>query len=202
MMRRPPGRPVPAAGFTLVEVLIALALLSLLMLVLVGAMRAMGQTEERVEQRIDQADRTRVATGFLRDVLGQASARPVTRPQAQPGALFEATPETLAWVGVMPARHGLGGRHFMRLGLEATQGGSPALVLRYLPWGNQPAFPDWSQAEAQVIVPDVRSRDALPGAVELQLQAAAGEWPPLVVRMAALAPTDPAGSRFTIGGRR
>ena len=54
MMRRPPGRPVPAAGFTLVEVLIALALLSLLMLVLVGAMRAMGQTEERVEQRIDQ----------------------------------------------------------------------------------------------------------------------------------------------------
>ena len=51
-------------------------------------------------------------------------------------------------------------------------------------------------------VPDVRSRDALPGAVELQLQAAAGEWPPLVVRMAALAPTDPAGSRFTIGGRR
>ena len=49
MMRRPPGRPVPAAGFTLVEVLIALALLSLLMLVLVGAMRAMGQTEERVE---------------------------------------------------------------------------------------------------------------------------------------------------------
>ena len=102
MMRRPPGRPVPAAGFTLVEVLIALALLSLLMLVLVGAMRAMGQTEERVEQRIDQADRTRVATGFLRDVLGQASARPVTRPQAQPGALFEATPETLAWVGVMP----------------------------------------------------------------------------------------------------
>lgn len=39
MMRRPPGRPVPAAGFTLVEVLIALALLSLLMLVLVGAMR-------------------------------------------------------------------------------------------------------------------------------------------------------------------
>lgn len=226
MMRRPPGRPVPAAGFTLVEVLIALALLSLLMLVLVGAMRAMGQTEERVEQRIDQADRTRVATGFLRDVLGQASARPVTRPQAQPGALFEATPETLAWVGVMPARHGLGGRHFMRLGLEATQGGSPALVLRYLPWGNQPAFPDWSQAEAQVIVPDVaalslryldersgqwvplwpvpdvRSRDALPGAVELQLQAAAGKWPPLVVRMAALAPTDPAGSRFTIGGRR
>ena len=37
-------------GFTLVEVLIALVLLSLLMLVLTSALRSMGQVEERVEQ--------------------------------------------------------------------------------------------------------------------------------------------------------
>ena len=34
----------PMGGFTLVEVLIAISLLSLLMLVLTGAMRALGQT--------------------------------------------------------------------------------------------------------------------------------------------------------------
>ena len=43
-------------GFTLVEVLVAMVLLSLLMLALTGALRAMGQTEERVEQRVAAAD--------------------------------------------------------------------------------------------------------------------------------------------------
>ena len=213
-------------GFTLVEMLIALSLLSLLMLVLTGAMRTMGQTEERIEQRFDQADRSRVAIGFLRDVLAHASARPVARTQGPSGALFDASAVGLAWVGVMPARYGLGGRHFMRLGLEPDQGGAQALVLRYVPWGNQPQFPDWSQADAQVIVPQVAAaswryldarngrwapqwptpeanpRDALPGAIELHLQTVSGEWPPLVVRMAALAPTDPDSAGFTIGGRR
>ena len=56
-------------GFTLVEVLIALALLSLLMLVLSGALRAMGQTEERVEQRVAAADDYRAAVQLLNDVL-------------------------------------------------------------------------------------------------------------------------------------
>ena len=80
-------------------------------------------------------------------------------------------------------------RHHPELGYFART------ALRYLDERSGQWVPLWP-------VPDVRSRDALPGAVELQLQAAAGEWPPLVVRMAALAPTDPAGSRFTIGGRR
>ena len=54
-----------ARGFTLIEVLIALTLLSLLMLALTGAMRAMGQTSERVEQRIEAEDDYRIAQAFL-----------------------------------------------------------------------------------------------------------------------------------------
>ena len=52
---RPPFRARRRLGFTLIEVLIALSLLSILMVVLTSAMRAMGQTEERVDQRIAQA---------------------------------------------------------------------------------------------------------------------------------------------------
>lgn len=69
-----PGRPA-ARGFTLIEVLIALTLLSLLMLALTGAMRAMGQTSEGVERRIEAEDDYRIAQAFLRDILAQASAR-------------------------------------------------------------------------------------------------------------------------------
>ena len=63
------------AGFTLVEVLIALSLLSLLMLVLTSAMRSLGQTEERIEQRVEVADNYRTAVNFLQDALGRVSAR-------------------------------------------------------------------------------------------------------------------------------
>ena len=114
-------------GFTLVEVLVAMVLLSLLMLALTGALRAMGQTEERVEQRVAAADDYRAAVNLLNDVLGQVSARRF--PSQQAGTppqmpFFQATPDALAWVGVMPARYGLGGRHYLRLAVEPGEGGA------------------------------------------------------------------------------
>ena len=140
-------------GFTLVEVLIALVLLSLLMLALTGALRAMGQTEERVEQRIAVADDYRAAVHFLGDVLGQVSARRFATQQADAPSqtpFFQAAPDALAWIGVMPARHGLGGRHYMRLGVEPGPNGGQ-LVLRYAPWTGAPTFSAWDQAAAQIL---------------------------------------------------
>lgn len=214
------------AGFTLVEVLIALSLLAVLMLLLTGALRSAGQTETRVDQRLQQADELRVAQYFLRDVLRRASVRPAAVGGAGAGTqpLFAAGPTELAWVGVLPGGYGIGGRHFLRLAIEPA-GGASALVLRYLPWSDLPAFPDWSQAHAQVIVPhadglslrylDDRAdqwRDdwparagtanwSLPGAVELQLTSATA-WPVLVVRMNALIASDPSASGFVSGRGR
>ena len=62
-------------GFTLVEILIALSLLSLLMLILTGAMRSMGQTEERVEARAAASEDYRTAVYFLQEIIGRVSAR-------------------------------------------------------------------------------------------------------------------------------
>lgn len=213
-------------GFTLMEVLIALVLLSILMLVLTSALRTMGQTEERLEQRIEAADDLRLAMHFLRDALSRASARQVPRLQGERSALFEAASDSVAWVGVMPARYGTGGRHFMRLGLEQGPDGG-LLILRYVRWDNQLGFPDWAQAHAQVILRDVnavsfsyldersgrwtprwpatdtRPRDPLPGAIQVQFESGGVVAPPLVVQLAALVPSDPAGSGgFVIGGTR
>lgn len=224
-MKRSLSPRTAARGFTLVEVLIALSLLSILMVVLTGAISTLGRTEARIEQRLSDADDMRVADQFLRDVLGRASARTMARTQAVPSALFEGGPDALMWIGVMPARYGVGGRHLMRLGLQPGPSGSD-LVLRYVPWAGQNQFPDWSGAAAQVIVRDVASvalrylddrsgqwvaswpivgtppREQLPGAIQLELDTVEGAWPPVVTRLAPLSPSDPSRRQFTVGGRQ
>ncbi|MET4579502.1 prepilin-type N-terminal cleavage/methylation domain-containing protein [Ottowia thiooxydans] len=213
------GRQV--AGFTLVEVLIALALLSLLMLGLTGAMRAMSQTSESIERRIDSSDRLRVTGALLNSVLGSASVRRLPGGGSTGTAqaiFFEATPNSLAWIGVMPARYGVGGRHYMRLALEGSQ-----VVLRYAPWTGAPVFSAWGSASAQVLAEPVTGFDlrylepdtlqwlpawppqnlrpniVLPSAVEATIHGVDPPWPPLVTSMRGLAATDPSVMRGSWG---
>lgn len=210
------GRPVARAqgrGFTLIEVLIGMALLSLLMLVLTGAMRSMGQTETRIEQRVQAADDYRTAVYFLRGILSQASAH-TTDMTAQGGSrravFLDAQASQLAWIGVMPARHGLGGRHYFRLAIESGLGHAPRLVLRYAAWTGDASFPDWTAADAQVLAdgarrlalqyqnplngewldhwppPDAPRSLSLPSAVALYVEHAdAAPWPLIVAPMRA-----------------
>lgn len=165
-----------SAGFTLVEMLIALVLLSVLMLVLTSALRGMGQVEARVEQRIEAADDWRATQALLADVLGRVSGRMHAVQQAGDATrapFFEAGPDHLAWIGVMPARFGLGGRHYLRLGLERIASGDAYLVLRYAPWNGEPGFAAWSQAQSQVLAGPV-------GALSLQyLEPLSGQWSPV-----------------------
>ena len=62
-------------GFTLVEVLVVMTLLSLVVLALGSALRTTAQTEERVDQRLARNDEIRVVTGFLQSVLGRISGQ-------------------------------------------------------------------------------------------------------------------------------
>lgn len=220
-------------GFTLVEVLIALSLLSLLMLVLTGALRAMGQVEERVEQRIEAVDDFRLTVQLLGDALGRVSARRHTVQAAGGPAqvpFFEAGPDVLAWIGVLPARYGLGGRHYLRLSVEMGESGA-SLVLRHAPWNGAPTFGDWGQAQARVLVAPVsalalRYQDPasgewsplwpppgvpvnalppsrLPAAIQLRLDGPVPAWPPVVVAVLPTRASDPAaaGAGFGGGGR-
>jgi len=147
--------PARSRGFTLLETLVVVALLSIIMLALVSALRSVGQGGDRVDARLQRLDDQRVALRFMHQALGRISARTVTSSRGL-GPLFEGAADHVAWVGIMPARYGAGGRHFFRLGVEDAAA-APALVLRYLPWTDQPEFPDWGSADAQVIVPGVQS---------------------------------------------
>jgi general secretion pathway protein J len=191
------------AGFTLVEVIVAMALLSLVMLVLGSSIRSMGASADRVDARTASMDQMRVATGFLGEIVGRVSSQPQEPPAT--GVLFVGAAQAMSWIGVMPARFGPAGRHFFRIAPERLDDGSTGLVLRFIAWRwEQKTMPDWSRADSRVLVRDVDSvalsyqgdgfgqgwiaawpADAkkLPPRVRLLVVARGSEWPPIVLAM-------------------
>ena len=221
-----PRRTALCSGFTLIEVLVVMSLLSLVMLAMGSALRTTAQTEERIDQRLQRTDELRVADGFLRSILGRVAARKVPPPVEQGASefIFNAQPGQLTWVGVMPARYGAGGRHHFRLQLQASSAGPQALVLQFAPWLDDALPPDWGQASSHVLVQNVQSLalqyedaqpeppvwtpqwtvpDRLPQRAMLLLQTGAGPWPAIVIPLRLLPGSDPdASGRAVFGGSR
>ena len=144
-------------GFTLLELLVVMVLLSVIMLGLVSALRGMVQTETRIDQRLDRLDEVRVARTFLQQTLSRVSAK-VSDPPGGSGkqvVSLVATAQSVSWVGILPARPNVGGRHFFRLAIEDASTG-PALVLRYAPWNPDASIPNWLTTESRVLMKGVQ----------------------------------------------
>ncbi|MDR0274983.1 MAG: prepilin-type N-terminal cleavage/methylation domain-containing protein [Burkholderiaceae bacterium] len=218
-----------AQGFTLVEVLVALSLLALLMLVLTSALGSVGQTETRVEERIEAAEDYRLSLQFLRGVFGQVSARPMRMLNADlpPNTpFFMGDAAAVQWIGVLPARFGAGGRSYLRLAVEPL-GDRPRWVLRYAPWNGAPAFDQWGAAAVQPLAeaslqpqlsyrhpltgawlaawppaPDPRLPTAplLPDAVRIAFAPPGAAWPPMLLPVTANYTGDPAATSGSFGG--
>ncbi|MFV8824853.1 prepilin-type N-terminal cleavage/methylation domain-containing protein [Thauera sp. WH-2] len=213
------------AGFTLVEVLVGLVLFSLIMTGLLGALRGFASVGGKVDARLQAQDADRVVLGFLRSVLGSAQSLP--RSAAGPRRVwFDGDAVGLAWVGVMPPRHGFGGLHHMRLAVAGpASGGGLDLVLQYAPYEDARAPVNWAAASSRALYSDVlglelayedpsadpggrwvttwRDQERLPARVSVGILRAGGAAPPpLVVQL----PGRPAGSAggggFVIGGSR
>lgn len=211
-------------GFTLVELLVVMSLMSLVMLALFSAMRSMGQVEARIDARLARSDELRSADTFLRFALGRASTQKMTGLQPGVSQLpFMAQPESVMWVGVMPARYGAGGRHFFRLGAEPSQQGQTALVLRFTPWINNAEPPNWAASQALVLAQTLTSlgiryldtakasftwrndwpfNDRLPVAVDLAVVTNHESWPDLIIAMRALPGSSDVTGSITAGPDR
>lgn len=150
--------PATSRGFTLVEILVALMLLSLVMLGLSAALRGFAQTESRIDSRITRGETVRALDGFLREILGWVSStRLPGQDGAKPRVALVGRQHELMWLGIMPARHGAGGLFFLRLGVEPREKG-PALVLRYVPLrGKAEGMPDWAVADAIELADEVEN---------------------------------------------
>jgi general secretion pathway protein J len=185
----------------------------------------MGQTEQRIDQRLARMDEARVATAFIKTTAGHISARQSDQLSAagKPVVMFAGQPQSMAWMGLMPARDGAGGRYFFRLALEQVDSHA-ALVVRFTPYVPGVLLPDWAAAESRVLVGKVDSvafayenaldpssgwlpewllPERLPDAVRLALVTPAGPWPPLTIPLRAMPWGDGAGSGVAVfGGSR
>jgi general secretion pathway protein J len=230
-MTRPNTPPsVKQQGFTLLELLVVMSLLSIIMVGLGVALRGMAQTEDRVDKRIDRMGEIRVVRQFLQTTLGRVSGQSIDLANApgQQAVPFQATPDSLTWVGILPARPDVGGRHFFRLGMEDGPQG-PQLILRYAPWNPDFVLPDWSTTESRVLVKQVQTfaiqaqglppdmndtrkpwpqgwqdgwpvPDALPERLRLLISDAQGAWPDWVLSIQPSAQSDSNISLVVIGG--
>lgn len=193
------------AGFTLVELLVVMTLISLVMLALFSGMRSMGQIETRIDTRLALADEFRTTVSFLHASLDRVSSRKLNGQQADASPLpFVAAENEMTWIGVMPARYGSGGRHFFRLSVENTNSGTAAWVIRYIPWSADVGALDWNSAQSLVLVDKVASlnilyqdlqdqvakwrsdwpiADRLPRAVSFSLRTQSTSWPVIVIAM-------------------
>lgn len=211
-------------GFTLLEIIVVMALLSLVMLGLGASLRSFANTEARVDARLERAHEFRSVVRFVQSVTERVASDKRTKDVAAGTSpyWFVGEAQSMTWLGIMPARFGAGGRYFFRLAAEPVDVGQ-ALVLRFAPWVPEADFPDWAQAESRVLVSDLQvvqfryldarspelvwleawtPIDHLPSKLALTLADGRAEWPDLVVSLRDLALSRGATTGFVgIGGR-
>lgn len=139
-------------GFTLLEMLVVTALLGLVMMGLASSFYSLAQTETRIDARLDQAGQLRAGMQFLDQTLGRVVSRrkPGVRQPQESQFWFDGQSQSLRWVGIMPARFGAGGRYFFQLSHE-----NGALIIRFAPWDELPAFPSAEAMQARVLLDNV-----------------------------------------------
>lgn len=194
-----------SAGFTLLELLIAITLLGLLLAALFGGLRLGARAWERSEERLEESARLQVVQNFLRERLAQAY--PLTA-EDQTGRLrlaFEGTGDTLRFVTLMPAYLGTGFAELLLAVDDRT--GIENLVVQWRRFELTPQSDD-EEPQIKVLLEDIEALEiayygalargepilwheqwldimALPQLIRLRVIFAVGDrryWPDLIVR--------------------
>jgi len=190
----------PARGFTVVEVVVALTLLSLLVLAVVTALRTFAQTQVRTDRVVAENDALRIVSSFLRNHITQAQPVQLAAiPEAgrSYGIYFIGRDRELVWVAPFVGGLTAGGLHVMRL----TLGGGD-LRLQLAPYRGLDSWPEWGQVANFALLQDVTALEfayrgvgsnewlpewdyglMTPRSVRVRLAQADRFWPDLVIRL-------------------
>ena len=205
-MRRPTtrgGRPVDG-GFTLIEMMIALALIGMALVIAFGALRFAARSWERTDALAGEVEQVRVTYALVRRQLSQAEA--VQREPAARALVFQGEARALEFLAPAPSQDGrLAGLYRYRLRFVDTPE-THALVMEYRPYFPGPDAGWQAPIETSTLVSEVSSgrfsyragvqteaeegwaarwetENRLPGLVrlELELEGQSRAWPPQVV---------------------
>jgi len=193
-------------GFTLVEVMVAMTVLSLILVGTLSAMRTLANTQITLELKTQRIEQVRSVATFLRDLVESAigSAANVNEVNAGGGipdsSHFLAGEDFIEFDTSVMFGENYGGKHRVRIGQEGA-----ALVFRWLQLpapGLRNVDWDWSTQSSRVLVPQLESLTiatrnefaddwvtsrgefdrSVPVLVRLNMTAAGQYWPDLIMR--------------------
>lgn len=138
------------AGFTLLELSIALVLLALMGAVLYGALGFAGTSWDKGEAKVDATSGMRLAQEFMRAQLEQQHPLRM-RKVAEFPLLFFGDRNEIRYAAALPARVAAGGIWYYRLSVGDDVRG-PLVLERMVPDVNGTRVPDFNDAEKSIIV--------------------------------------------------
>lgn len=180
-----------ARGMTLVEVIVATTLFSMIMLATVTALRTFALTYDRVQQEAERTSQIREGDRFIRQALHDA---------VNADGLFEGSSSMLHWVAPVDRAGSAAGLQHIQLLVRDEQ-----MLVSFAPLRASLEAPDWGrvapdfpllkdlenlafsyQAEplgewSSRFEPSDESTNNLPWAVKIELVLAGKAWPPIVV---------------------
>jgi general secretion pathway protein J len=128
-----------AAGFTLLEILLALALLALVMLGVWGALAGATRITHSADAVMAQSEAVRTVQQFLRRYLAAAEMRPFVTDSSRRARMFEGSATSVRYVAPLPMQSGHAGLYLQTVSLEKDHSGDMSLRLAYQPYsGSQP----------------------------------------------------------------
>ena len=190
-------------GFTLVEVMVALTILSLIMLTTITSLRTLGNTQGSIDRLTERVDDMRTMSGFLRDTLestvvgGTSGGLAFAGQAASVGTTyFEMEPKALIWKSTVQFGEGYGGSHFLRVAQEENN-----LVMRWQELTQSGVPGKWESAPSRVMVHKLEDFElayrrefkedwqvewdgaGLPALVRARLKVAGRYWPDLIMQV-------------------
>jgi general secretion pathway protein J len=138
-----------SAGFTLVELVVALLLLALMSAMLYGSLSLSAMSWDRGEAKAEQSSDMRLSATLLRQLLTSQHPLRFHKVVDQP-LYFQGAHDTLAFAAALPARAG-GGIYYFRLEVM-TINDKPQLILsRVVPDYAAIALPSFSEAKTSTL---------------------------------------------------
>ncbi|MEH6590822.1 MAG: prepilin-type N-terminal cleavage/methylation domain-containing protein [Halioglobus sp.] len=193
-----------SAGFTLIEVIVALSILSLVMLATVTALRTFANTQSTLDRMISRIDEVRTVSSFLRDSLDSTvfeaggNGLSLGGYGGREAAYFAGDKQSLAWKAPILFGESFGGTFLLQLSQVESE-----IILRW----QEPVLPgtpvEWEGTPSRVLVYDVEEFDVAflakfdgewrpeweskngesPVLIKMNIKASERYWPELIVQV-------------------
>lgn len=186
-------------GFTLLELLIALAVTAAVVALMFAGVGVIGRSEERNQRTIERSDRMLVVSQWMGrkfDALRLLSRR----DENTFVNFFSGNAAGLIWVAPLPERGDGGGLYVFRMNPLRHQDGRIDLSVEAVPYDGALMALDWGSALRETLLTDVRTlqwhyqdgqtgqwtqqwdsaKAQYPARIRVEIADARGDWPPLV----------------------